>query len=74
MTTNIDTQTIAKIIARIKQASGQEIDEQQLETILKNSLDQLKKQDPTKYLDTINKLSNIMEDIATEISQLQVQN
>ncbi len=74
MSTNIDTQTIAKIITRIKQASGQNIDEQQLESILNNSLTELKAKDPKKYLNTIEKLSKELETIAKEISQLQVQN
>jgi chorismate mutase len=70
---DIDTSTVAKIVARIKAASGQEIDEQQLEALLNNSLKQLKEQDPTRYLETIEELSTKLEDMATQISQLQVQ-
>ena len=73
MQTDIDTQTIAKIITRIKAASGQEVDEEQIATILNNTLSTLKQQDPEKYLNTIKQLSEQLETVAAEISRLQVQ-
>ena len=73
MQTNIDTQTIAKIITRIKAASGQDVDEEQITTILSNTLSALKERDPQKYLSTIKQLSEQLETVAAEISRLQVQ-
>ncbi len=73
MQTDIDTQTIAKIITRIKAASGQEVDEELIATILSNTLNTLKEQDPQKYLSTIKQLSEQLEKVATEISKIQVQ-
>jgi len=73
MNSDIDTKTIAKIVARIKAASGEQVDEEQLATILSNSLRQLKEQDAEKYLDVIKDLSDKLEAMATEIGRLQVQ-
>lgn len=73
MQTDIDTQTIAKIITRIKSASGHEVNEDQIATILSNTLSTLKEQDPKKYLNTIKQLSDQLEEVALEISKLQVQ-
>ncbi len=73
MNSDIDTKTIAKIVARIRVASGTPVDEEQLSTILSNSLQQLKEQDAEKYLDVIKDLSNKLEAMATEIGKLQMQ-
>ena len=68
MSTNIDTQTIARIVGRIKAASGKPIDEAKLSAVLHNSLSQLKEQNPQKYLEVITDLSEKMEAMAAEIS------
>ena len=73
MNSDIDTKTIASIVARIKAASGEQVDEEQLATILGNSLRQLKEQDSVKYLEVIKELSNRLEAMAAEIGRLQVQ-
>ncbi len=71
MNSDIDTKTIARIVGRIKAASGKPIDEEQLSTVLSNSLRQLKEQNAEKYLDVIKDLSNKLEAMATEIGKLQ---
>ncbi|MCD5384576.1 MAG: hypothetical protein LRZ97_01510 [Candidatus Pacebacteria bacterium] len=70
MNSDIDTKTIASIIARIKAASGEQVDEEQLSTILSNSLRQLKEQNSEKYLSVIKDLSHKLEAMATEIGKL----
>jgi len=73
MNSDIDTKTIAKIVGRIKAASGAPINEEQLSTVLSNSLRQLKEQDAEKYLDVIKDLSHKLEAMAVEIGKLQAQ-
>jgi len=72
MNSDIDTKTIAKIVARIKAAAGAPINEEQLSTVLSNSLRQLKEQNAEKYLDMIKDLSHKLEAMAKEIGKLQV--
>ncbi|GEM_PF-5459052 len=74
MNSDIDTKTVTSIVARIKAASGEKVDEEQLAIILGNSLRQLKEQDAEKYLDVIKDLSHKLEAMATEIGKLHVQN
>lgn len=73
MNIDIDTKTIAKIVARVRAASSAPINEEQLATILSNSLRELKAQDSERYLDVIKDLSNKLEAMAAEIGRLQVQ-
>jgi chromosome segregation and condensation protein ScpB len=73
MNSDIDTKTIAKIVGRIKAATGKPIDEDKLSIVLSNSLRQLKEQNAEKYLDVIKDLSNKLEEMAGEIGKLQAQ-
>ena len=72
MNSDIDTKTIANIVGRIKAAAGTPINEEQLSTVLSNSLRQLKEQNAEKYLDVIKDLSHKLEDMAIEIGKLHV--
>ena len=74
MNSDIDTKTIAKIVARVRRANGAPINEEQLSVVLGNSLRELKAQDAEKYLEVIKDLSNKLEAMATEIGRMQVQN
>ncbi len=71
MNSDIDTKTVAKIVGRIKAASGTPIDEERLSTVLGNSLQQLKEQNAEKYLDVIKDLSHKLEEMAKEIGNLK---
>jgi type II secretory pathway component PulM len=71
MQSDIDTKTIAAIVAKVKAASGMTIDEAQLSMVLSNSLRQLKEQNAEKYLEVIKDLSGKLEEMAKEIGQLQ---
>ncbi len=71
---DVDTKTIAKIVGRIKAASGYPIDEEKLAEVLKNSLRQLKEQDSAKYIDVIQELGDKLEKMAVEIGRLKASN
>ncbi len=71
MNSDIDTKTIAKIVGRIKSATGHPIDEERLSTVLSNSLRQLKAQNAEKYLDVIRDLGDKLEAMAKEIGKLK---
>lgn len=74
MNADVDTATIARIVARVKAAMGTPIDEEQLATVLGNSLRQLKEENAEKYIDVINQLSGELERMAVEIGKLRANN
>lgn len=71
MNADIDTKTIATIVTRVKAAMGTPVNEEQLTTILSNSLRQLKHENAEKYLEVITKLSDELEHMAMEIGKLR---
>jgi hypothetical protein len=67
---DVDTKVIAGIIAKLKKASGIEIDEERLSIVLQNSLNEIKKDNPNEYIKTINEISEKLEQMAIEIGKL----
>ena len=70
MSTDIDTQTIARIINRLKSAIGTPLDEEKLSNVLHTALHELKTQDPDRYTKTIQDIGDKLEAMAHEISRL----
>ena len=64
-----DVQLVASIVAGIKTARGETVNEDELTEILTNALHELKLRDPQTYTHKLTELGEILQKMAEELRQ-----